>query len=246
MSKNIPQIIGKFEDYLRSTEKPSAEITFKRAETLPWESKCGGCPYLTSENDYPRDGEGRPMMFLAQINLDDMPPLPDFPEHGLLQFYIGDNDCYGLDDACKVIYIPEYTKDASALLSANPFESGYMGMTPFANEGKMIFEPSSRFICSECQAFYDKFSDKVSKDELDALYKLCYAEGSRAGGYPLFVQSSPPFYDDGEFDTLLLQLDCEDECGIMFGDSGSCFFLISREDLKNRNFDNVVYDWQCC
>lgn len=45
---------------------------------------------------------------------------------------------------------------------------------------------------------------------------------------------------------LLLQLDVEDECGIMFGDSGNCVFLISKEDLKNRNFDNVQYEWQCC
>ena len=244
--KEIPSALSKFEDYLRSTEKPSAEITFKKAETLPWESKCGGCPYLTSENDYPRDGEGRPMMFLAQINLDDMPKLPDFPEHGLLQFYIGDDDYYGGDSACKVIYIPEYTKDASALLSANPFESGYMGMTPFANEGKMIFEPSSKFICTECQEFNDKFEKKVSDDEWDALYKLCYAQDSRVGGYPLFVQSAPAYYDNGERDTLLLQLDCDDECDLMFGDSGNCFFLISKEDLKNRKFDNVEYGWQCC
>ncbi len=246
MSKNIPHIIGKFEDYLRSTEKPSVEITFKRTETLPWESKCGGCPYLMSAEDYPRDNDGRPMMFLAQINLDDMPPLPDFPENGLLQFYIGDDDYYGGDSPCKVIYIPEYKKDASTLLSENPFESGYMGMTPFTNEGKMIFEPSSRFICTECREFNDKFENKVSDKEWNALYKLCYAQNSRAGGYPLFVQSSPVYYDNGEFDTLLLQLDCDDECEIMFGDSGNCYFLISKEDLKNRNFDNVEYGWQCC
>ncbi len=69
---------------------------------------------------------------------------------------------------------------------------------------------------------------------------------SKIGGYPLFVQQSPEYYDDGEYDTLLLQLDCEDECGIMFGDAGNCFFLISKEDLKNRRFDRVEYGWQCC
>ncbi len=86
--KEIPEILKPYEEYLRSTEKPALEITFERRETLPWESKVGGCPYLKSEADYPH-GNGRPMMFLAQINLDDMPHLEDFPEHGLLQFYIG-------------------------------------------------------------------------------------------------------------------------------------------------------------
>jgi len=65
-------------------------------------------------------------------------------------------------------------------------------------------------------------------------------------GYPLFVQSAPAYYDDGEYDTVLLQLDCEDECGIIFGDAGNCYFLISKEDLKKRSFDNVEYGWQCC
>lgn len=244
--KKIPKNLSKFEEYLRGTEKHSAEITFKKGATLPWESKCGGCPYLTSENDYPRDNDGRPMMFLAQINLDEMPPLPDFPEHGILQFYIGDNDMYGLDTDCKVIYIPEYEKDASALPAKNLFESGYMGMTPFSSEGKMKFTPSSRFICTECQEFNDKFENKVSEDEWDALYELCYAQDSRAGGYPLFVQSAPAYYNSGKYDTVLLQLDCDDECGIMFGDAGNCYFLISKEDLINRSFDNVEYGWQCC
>ncbi len=28
--------------------------------------------------------------------------------------------------------------------------------------------------------------------------------------------------------------------------AGSCFFLIPKEDLKKRNFDNVGYGRQCC
>ena len=189
---------------------------------------------------------GTPMFFFEQIKLDEMPKLEDFPEHGLLQFYIGDDDYYGGDSACKVVYIPEYKKDASALLSENPFENDYMGMTPFTEEGKMKFKTTSRFICTECQEFEDKFVDKVSEEEWDELYELCYPEGCLVGGYPLFVQHSPAYYDDGLYDTLLLQLDCDDECNIMFGDSGNCYFLISKEDLKNRNFDNVEYGWQCC
>ena len=244
--KKIPVKLKNFAEYLESTEQPAVDITFKCTDTLPWESKCGGCPYLEKAEDYPRGKDGKPMMFLAQINLDDMPPLEDFPEHGLLQFYIGDDDCFGLDSVCKVIYIPEYKKDKSALLAENPFENDYIGDTPFTDEGKMKFKKTSMLIGTESEAFYDKFSNKVSDEEWDALYDLCYPEGSHVGGYPLFVQSSLPCYDNGELDVVLLQLDCDDECGIMFGDSGNCVFLISKEELKNRNFDNVVYDWQCC
>jgi len=242
----IPEVLKPYEEYLRSTEKPAIEITFKKGGTLPWESKCGGCPYLEKEEDYPRDGDGKPMMFLAQINLDDMPPLEDYPENGLLQFYIGDDDCLGDVSPCKVIYISEYEKNASRLLSKNPFEENYKDRIPFMNEGKMTFAHTTMLICTECQEFQEKFWKKVSDEVWDALADVCYPEGSLVGGYPLFVQQAPEYYDSGEFDTLLLQLDCDDECGIMFGDTGNCYFLISKEDLKNKNFDNVQYGWQCC
>lgn len=243
---DIPKNLSKYKEYLKSTEKPAIEIKFTRGKTLPWESKCGGCPYLEKIEDYPHDKDGRPMMFLAQINFDDMPPLEGFPEHGLLQFYIGDDDCMGLDSGCDVIYIPEYKKDIGALLEVNPFENDYIGYTPFSDEGKMNFTSTTRLIGTECREFYDRFNGKVPKKDWDALYKLCYPEGCLVGGYPLFIQATPPYYDSGELDVVLLQLDCEDECGIMFGDTGNCVFLISREDLENRNFDRVEYDWQCC
>lgn len=244
--KSIPQTLKKFEDFLRSTEIPANEITFERAQTLPWESKCGGCPYLEKAEDYPRDENGKPMIFLAQINLDEMPRLEDFPEHGLLQFYIGNDGLLGLHSACKVIYISEYKTDKTALLTKNPFEDDYKNEAPFSNEGRMKFKQTGRFIGVDCPKFNEQFEDKVSEDEWDALYDLCYPEGCFVGGYPLFVQHTPEYYETGELDVVLLQLDCEDECGIMFGDSGNCNFFISREDLKAGNFDNVVYDWQCC
>lgn len=112
----------------------------------------------------------------------DMPHLEDFPRHGLLQFYIGDDDICGLDSPCKVIYIPEYKKEASVLLTENPFEDDYTGKTPFGVEGKMKFKLASRFICSNCKEFEDKFEDTVSDKEYDALYKLCNADGCLVGG----------------------------------------------------------------
>ena len=242
----IPTNLKKYEEYLKSTEKAAVDIKFKCMETLPWDSKCGGCPYLEKEEDYPRDKNGDPMMFLAQINFDDMPPLEGFPEHGLLQFYFGDDDNFGLDSPCKVVYIPEYKKDEDALLSENPFEDDYVGETPFYDEGKMKFKSTTMPISADCRAFRDKFFGNVTNSEMDKLCKICCAEGSHIGGYPLFVQCSLPCYDDGKIDVVLLQLDCDDECGIEFGDSGNCVFLISKEDLKARNFDNVVFDWQCC
>ena len=71
---------------------------------------------------------------------------------------------------------------------------------------------------------------------------------SKLGGYPAFTQCDPRYYDKNleRFNTLLLQLDCEDECDLMFGDTGVANFFINEEDLKKLDFTKVLYNWDCC
>ncbi len=203
------------------TQKPKGaydaiELTLTEGETQPWESKCGGCPYLESEADYPRDKDGKPMMFLAQINLDEMPHVNKLPEQGLLQFYVSDKEMYGLDSPCRVIYIPEYKKDASVLLSKNPFEEAYENDKPYEGEGRYEF-----------------------KSETDDWF----SPGHLVGGEPFFVYDTE--LEEDEDYTMLFQMESDEQCGIMFGDDGNAQFFIDTEDLKNKNFDNVEYAWQC-
>lgn len=242
----LPSNIERFRGELEKTFKTSNEIKFTVGETKPWESKLGGCPYLEKKEDYPLSGDGRPMMFLAQINFDEMPPLEDFPRTGILQFYVADDDMYGLDDVCTVRYIESYKKEEGSLLRENPYSTDYQGYEPFSSSGKMTFTQRQMPVSSSVVKFDEMFEDVADAEEMDALYDVCDAADSRVGGYPYFVQNSPAYYDDGDCDVLLLQLDVDDDCGIMFGDSGNCTFLISREDLLKRDFSNVEYDWQCC
>ena len=241
----IPKILQPYEDYLKSTIKPSNRIIFTLEETKPWESKLGGCPYLEDIEQYPIGANGKPMMFFAQINLAEMPPLPDFPQEGLLQFYVEADDCYGLDEACVVKYIPEYKADETTLISENPYSSDYEEGLPFSDDCKISFTQEEVFIGTECPEYQDKFGD-VSEEESDALYDLCDTSDSRVGGYPYFIQSAPAYYEDSSEYILLLQLDVDDTSGLMFGDSGNCTFMISREDLLAKDFSKVEYDWQCC
>ena len=240
----IPKILEPYEDFLKSSIKPSNLIVFTLEDTKPWESKLGGCPYLEDIGQYPMGGNGSPMMFLAQINLGEMPPLPDFPREGLLQFFVENDDCYGLDSACVVKYIPTYATDESMLVSENPYCEEYEDNLPFTDNCKITFERQEVYVGSDCPEFEEKFND-VSEKEMDALYDLCEASDSRVGGYPYFVQCAPAYYNSAEY-VLLLQLDVDDTSGIMFGDAGNCTFLISREELLAKNFSNVEYNWQCC
>ena len=245
----FPKELEKFREKLESTYKPCNEIKFVPCETKAWESKIGGCPYLEKAEDYPRDENGNPMFFMAQINLEEMPKLPDFPEKGILQFYVVDDDIYGLEDDCKVIYIEEYSKDESKLLTKNPFEDKYiMEYPPFEKSGKAVFTQRQDVIGFCCNG-YNEIANDVNEEEEKILFDFCYTAGSKMGGYPCFIQNPPVFYENGSADILLLQIDVDDgegTCGIMFGDSGNCQFMISREDLLNKNFANVYYDWACC
>lgn len=142
----IPKILKPYEEFLMSTVKPSNQIVFTLEETKPWESKLGGCPYLEDIGQYPMGLNGSPMMFFAQINLAEMPSLPDFPQEGLLQFYVEDEDCYGLDAPCVVKYIPAYTTDESALVRENPYSDAYEENLPFTEDCKITFVRQEMFV----------------------------------------------------------------------------------------------------
>ena len=245
----FPKELEKFREKLERTYKTCNEIKFVPSDTKPWESKIGGCPYLEKEEDYPRDENGNPMFFMAQINLEEMPKLPDFPEKGILQFYVVDDEVYGLEDDCKVIYIENYSKDESRLLKENPFEDKYiMEYPPFEKSGKAVFTQRQDMIEPDCNGFDEILALADDEEEEEALWNFCGTLGSKIGGYPYFIQFPPEFYENGTAEILLLQIDTDDgesSCGIMFGDAGSCQFMISKEDLLKRDFSNVYYDWAC-
>lgn len=203
MEYKVSELFKEYEDIINKTIRSTNNITFSLEETKPWESKLGGCPYLESIKDYPLDEKGNPMMFLAQINLEDL------------------------------------------IVRENPYEKDYKEYLPFIRNGKMHFTKGTEPVqCSldkfdelfDVDSFTDEQENKISDEFSD--------EGSRVLGYPYFLQGEPAFYKDNNI--LLLQLDIDDTCGIMFGDSGNCNFFICEEDLLKRDFSNVLYDWQCC
>lgn len=74
--------------------------------------------------------------------------------------------------------------------------------------------------------------------------------GHKMGGFPAFTQSDPRDCIENAdcFDTLLLQIDSgtiDDSHEIMWGDSGICNFFIHSEALRNCDFSEVLYNWDC-
>ena len=60
------------------------------------DSKFGGLPYISTDEDIPKDSNGNQLALLAQINCSDLPENTLYPKDGLLQFWISRNDDFGL------------------------------------------------------------------------------------------------------------------------------------------------------
>ena len=76
--------------------------------------------------------------------------------------------------------------------------------------------------------------------------KKLFEAGHKIGGFPNFTQSD--IREVGDYEILLLQIDSEgtEKNEIMWGDCGIANFFIREKDLKELNFDKVIYNWDCC
>lgn len=254
----IPKSLEKFSQKIEDTLRPYLNIKLKSQKTMLWESKIGGNPYLEKCMEYPKTSKGEELRLLAQINFEEVPHLNNFPKKGILQFFILPDDLYGADfdnpckqDTFRVIYLPEVKKDEKLLVTDFSFlkeleEDWYL---PFEKEGKMHFlekDMPAQAYTYEFEKLYKDvdFTEEDIENYIEELNFSC----CRIGGYPEFTQFDPRENDEdlAKFNTLLLQLDSDDECNMMFGDCGIANFFIKEDDLKNLDFSTVLYNWDCC
>lgn len=251
----LPENLEKYRNIIEKTIKPYVKIKLKEQETKPWESKLGGNPYLEIGMEYPKAFNGECLRLLAQINFEEVPHLESFPKKGILQFFILADDMYGLSEPCiqdtfRIIYIPKVEKNEDNLIKDFSFlgdleEDWYM---PFSREGKMNFSLEYMPIPWGEYRFNNVYKDINLTDEEDDDYmEKLNIDGCKIGGYATFTQDDPRDEEElNSFNTLLLQLDYEKECDLMFGDAGIANFFINEEDLKNMDFTKVLYNWDCC
>lgn len=235
------------------------------------DSKIEGIPYIPIGKKIPTNSKGQQFMFLAQINCEDLKGLEDFPQEGILQFWILGEDLLGLDfddytnrDGFDVIYyekIEEYHSEVEFKKMYNPykFDLKYMETLIASEPCKMKFSLEKQKESFNYELLDNLFKEVLEEENLgfnekDKLYEEVeklyddefYEEivGTKCNGFPYFTQWEPR--DDEqmkEYDTSLLQIDSGKE--VMIGDSGVMHFFINREKLKNKNFSDVFYHWDC-
>ncbi len=258
--------------YLNRTLQLTVPFTLGDANDRPqiWQSKVGGNPYLPRNADYPRNANGEPLTLLAQVNFAEMPPLPDFPSSGLIQFFVDETDYslgvdyehYSNTDNYRVVYYPEITQDLAQLCDDfAPFQAAAKEeyALPVDGEYRIIFQAVAQQPISvgdfrnELVAGITNIKDPAQKQLWDALFAADNAEGHRIGGYPYFTQTDPrEWFDHLKNHTVLLfQLDSdfddsESNDRVLWGDSGVGNFFITPEDLRQRDFSRVLFTWDCC
>ncbi len=146
----------------RQTAVPAIRIQAHKAEaSLPLSaSKFGGLPYWNPAEPYPTGTEGKKLVLLAQLNMAEVPPLEDFPSTGILQFFIGTEELYGLnfDDQCeqkdwRVIYhesidksITEESLKSIGIASVEALSETEQANFPFTCEFALSFERTEQCI----------------------------------------------------------------------------------------------------
>ena len=255
----------------KETKLPFMRI--KTVDKIPAisDSKFGGLPYFPANESLPLDKEGKPMRLLAQINCKDLAGLEEYPQEGLLQFYLTTNPRW---DESVVKYYEAVDEAVTAEMVAGRINENYENNDCFPVEGEYGLEftlskesmsrDDNRLMALFCQ-YFTKLSGtwiSVPDDGGEEVYELfegycddSYAGGHKVGGYNSAAQL-PDYYPYRESDAfidvkadespvLLFQMDSESKKNIMWGDLGVARFFIKRSDLKARRFENAYLVWDC-
>jgi uncharacterized protein YwqG len=224
-------------------------------------SRFGGQPAMPADLPWP-DWNGRPLDFIAQIDLAELPASKTgfgLPESGTLFFFFDlQEEPWGFEPehvgGWRVLYAPlsakEYRARQAPKGAAEPVPEAGIS---FTDAQSMPYWPANEVGDIEIDDVeeYNRAADELAKS------------GSRMFGWPYLIQNDgmeeeaqdmfmrvwggspgvrPPLEElkaGGKDWRLLLQLDNGDDDPFLFGDSARLYFWIREPDLKALKFDNI-------
>lgn len=80
------------EELWRQTGKPMCRLTLSRDPVTIFDSHIGGTPYCPHDGQPPVGEDGKQLRLVAQINFEQAPAMPSFPDRGILQIFLPDDD----------------------------------------------------------------------------------------------------------------------------------------------------------
>lgn len=218
------------------------------------------CKELPENNIYPKEGIVQFWIYggSQQLGADFM----DFDsinnnKNKRVIYYPTIEDCYSKEEI-NSLYQPKGL-DGKVL---TPLQNG----APFALSFKVEKQPITVMEYSFNSLFNSAWNEKfpslkieeewpeleeVNIDVFNILEKELteLASETQIGGYGYFTQWDPRTEDHlSEYNVVLLQIDTDygaDEHTIMWGDGGIGNFFIQEDKLKQLDFSNVLYNWDC-
>ncbi|MFB7157392.1 YwqG family protein [Lysinibacillus sp. NPDC056232] len=208
------------------------------------DSKLGGQPYCKLGDNFPVHSSGTPYMFLAQLNFSQLPFLEDYPQQGLLQFFVLADEDYGV---CEDGYYCRYYADFEPSHDIEPFsdeEMEYELCEPIIFGGPYAFKASLR---EELVPYTDPRSVHYDLPMENSAYSKYFDQtdgsGTKIGGYAFMDKNSFDEKNNGKAE-LLFQLDMEGDAQktyAMIADSGTLQFFIERDNLIAKDFSKLYY-----
>lgn len=282
MTEKIKKFI---EEFKKLENRETIKINLiSETKTPLTSSNVAGWFYLPKTSTIPTTSKGEQLMYLAQINCEELPENSIYPSKGIMQFWIFGGD-YNLgndytkptsDSKKRVIYYPEIEEHFTEVELSEmykPEEDKKEGelITPI-NDGApfaMSFEKTSQWPLPNDFRFEEIFNEKLNEhieetkaeegfesydigeeESYDIIEELDIPNHTQIGGYGHFTQEDPRMYDDFEdYTELLFQLDSEfgtDDYYILWGDCGVGNFFAKKEQLRNLDFAECLYSWDCC
>lgn len=233
--------------------------TFRSLESLaPSHSALGGSPFLSPGQPWPLR-EGRPLDFLAQIDLAQLPSAIRLPNlsGNLAFFYDSEDQPWGSDPEDLGSAAIIFTLTGSGKIVTKP------GTVPPSPLRMPVGFVQSRELCiteAQEEKFYEYFRS-LSPAEQDALSDTHDRFHESLSGYNRIL--SPPNRIQGDMDsdlkiantayglldetewTMVLQLDSINGLGWSWGDAGCLYFHLPSDDLAEGRFDRAWVVLQC-
>ncbi|MBB1284601.1 DUF1963 domain-containing protein [Flavisolibacter sp. BT320] len=258
--KTVSQRLASLLPQLEPLALPCIRITAKPASDLfLFDSKFGGHPYWPKNKAYPVDSHGNYMYLLAQLNFSQIPGLEGYPEKGILQFFLAADDIYGLDvdhptqqTGFRVVYWED---------SSEPALDNFHFLDEQERDSALPLEQPMQLTFSLDKDYYSfsdcRYPEEVADDLLgadkpvkgqrsleDELTEVFSEGGHKMGGYAFFTQDDPRREMTYRDYILLLQIDSQGD-HICWGDLGVGNFFIHPDALRQKDFSQVLYNWDC-
>ena len=246
--------------------RPAAQLVKSASETR---SYFGGTPSLPAGRAWPSNG-ATPLAFLACIDLASLAekvPVPWLPSSGhLLFFYDTENQPWGFDpkdrggwavllaDGPSVLArpppaapdFPRYGMSFEKIATLPSYERPEIIRLGLSDaESEDLIDATGSVYGGEPRHQIDGFPSPIQGDEMELECQLV-SNGVYCGDSTGYTSAKAKALRDGAADwRLLLQIDSDDDWGVMWGDAGVLYFWIKEADARARRFDQAWVVLQC-